>query len=213
MKLNIQTIILAALSGIMVGIGGILYVSSSSKIIGAVLFSFALLLILGRGYHLFTGKAGYLLPYKKGQLKLLGLTLLGNTIGIVAVSALFLLSGKDAVLFKATSLFNAKLAQTWLETLTLAIFCGFMMYIAVDSYKKIDSHISAVLVPIFAVCIFIIAGFEHSIANMAYLVLSKTFTFEALLFIVIVIIGNLMGAVILNLLHEKVKQISEETNN
>jgi nitrite transporter NirC len=206
MKNTQQTLILAILSGILVGIGGILYVSSTQKIIGAVLFSFALIVIVSRGYYLFTGKVGYLLPYKKGNLKLIGLTLLGNTLGIVSISALFLLSGKDVALVNAQNIFAAKLSQTWYETLVLAIFCGFMMYFAVDSYDKIKNQIASVFVVIFAVVIFIVAGFEHSIADMSYLVLSKTVTFESILFILIVIVGNLIGAVTLNLLQEQVKK-------
>lgn len=207
MKQTYQTLILALFSGLLVGIGGILYVSASNQIIGAVLFSFALILIVSRGYYLFTGKIGYLLPYKKGNLKLIGLTLLGNTVGIFAISALFLLSGKDAALLNAQHIFSAKLAQTWYETLVLAIFCGFMMYLAVDSYDKIKNQIASVCVVIFAVVIFIVAGFEHSIADMSYVVLSRTFTFESLVFIVIVIIGNLIGAVTLNLLQEQIKKV------
>jgi nitrite transporter NirC len=206
MKNTQQTLILAILSGILVGIGGILYVSSTQKIIGAVLFSFALIVIVSRGYYLFTGKVGYLLPYKKGNLNLIGLTLLGNTLGIVFISALFLLSGKDVALVNAQNIFAAKLSQTWYETLVLAIFCGFMMYFAVDSYDKIKNQIASVFVVIFAVVIFIVAGFEHSIADMSYLVLSKTVTFESILFILIVIVGNLIGAVTLNLLQEQVKK-------
>ncbi|MCD4826692.1 MAG: formate/nitrite transporter family protein [Acholeplasmataceae bacterium] len=201
-----QTLIKALFSGILVGIGGILYVSSSNQIIGAVLFSFALILIVGRGYNLFTGKIGYLLPYKKGNLKLIGLILLGNTIGIVLTTSFFLLSGKSQALAHADSIFQAKLAQAWYETLVLAIFCGFMMYLAVDSYAKIQNQVASVLAVIFAVVIFIVAGFEHSIANMSYVVLSKSFTFEALLFIIIVIIGNMLGAVGLNLLQEQIKK-------
>lgn len=206
MKQTHQTLILAIFSGLLVGIGGILYVSSSNQIIGAVLFSFALILIVSRGYYLFTGKVGYLLPYKQGNLKLIGLILLGNTLGIFAITALFLLSGKNAALTNAENIFAAKLAQTWFETLVLAIFCGFMMYFAVDSYDKIKNQTAAVFVVIAAVVIFIVAGFEHSIADMSYLVLSTTFTFESLLFILIVIIGNLIGAVTLNLLQEQVKK-------
>jgi nitrite transporter NirC len=207
MKQTYQALILALFSGLLVGIGGILYVSSSNQIIGAVLFSFALIIIVSRGYYLFTGKVGYLLPYKKGYLKTIGLTLLGNTVGIFLITALFLLSGKDAALLNAQNIFAGKLAQSWLETLVLAIFCGFMMYLAVDSYDKIKNQTASVLVVIFAVVIFIVAGFEHSIADMSYIVLSTTFTFEALLFICIVIIGNLIGAVSLNLLQEQVKKV------
>ena len=205
MKDNLNQIVKAILSGILVGIGGILYVSSANQIVGSVLFSFALILIVERGYNLFTGKVGYLLPYKKGQFKLLMQTLLGNMIGIFFAAGLFLLSGKDGAMLHASEIFELKLTQVWYETLVLAIFCGFMMYLAVDSYHKLKNPGASLLVVIFAVSIFIVAGFEHSIADMSYLVLSKTFTLEAFLFIFIVLIGNMIGAVILNLLNHFIK--------
>ncbi len=200
------TLIKAIMSGILVGIGGILYVSSQDKFIGSILFSFALILIVARGYNLFTGKVGYLLPYKKGYLKILGLTLVGNTIGVLFTSSLFLLSGKNIAINQAQSLFLSKLDQMWYETLVLAIFCGFMMYLAVDSYHKIKNQGAALAVVIFSVSIFIVAGFEHSIADMVYLFLGRVFTFEALIFMVIVVIGNLIGAVTLNILSSLIKE-------
>lgn len=207
MKQTHHTLVSSYMSGALVSIGSILYISAMNKVVGAVLFSFALLLIVSRGYSLYTGKIGYLLPYKKGFLKAIGLTLLGNAVGIVSIAALFLLSGKDAAFMSAEILFTGKLAQTWYEALVLAIFCGFMMYLAVDSYKKIENQIAAVLIVIFAVVIFILSGFEHSIANMAYLVLSKTFTLEAVGFILIALLGNLIGAVMLNLIQELIKKL------
>jgi nitrite transporter NirC len=53
--------------------------------------------------------------------------------------------------------------------------------------------------------IFILAGFEHSIANLLYLVLAKAFTIKALIYVLIWVIGNLIGAVVLNLAEEKLK--------
>jgi nitrite transporter NirC len=79
------------------------------------------------------------------------------------------------------------------------------MYLAVDSYHKLKNPGASLLVVIFAVSIFIVAGFEHSIADMSYLVLSKTFTVEAFLFILVVLTGNMIGAVILNLLNHYIK--------
>lgn len=205
MNSNYQKLIKAIIAGILVGIGGILYASASNKVIGAVLFSFALLLIVSRGYNLFTGKVGYLLPYKKGNLKDLGITVFGNVIGVFSISSLFLLSGKSETITNANQLFLSKLDQEWYEVLVLAIFCGFMMYIAVDTYSKIKNQLTAVLIVVFAVVIFIVVGFEHSVADLVYLVLGTVFTFKALLFIIIVMIGNLIGAVFLNLLHEQIK--------
>ena len=45
-------------SGMLVGIGGAVYLSCESKVVGAVLFSVALLCICLLGLYLFTGKIG-----------------------------------------------------------------------------------------------------------------------------------------------------------
>ena len=195
------TLIKAFVAGVLVAIGGILYVSSTDKLIGSILFSLALILIVSRNYNLFTGKVGYLLPYEKGQIKLIGLTLVGNVVGVLFTSSLFLLSGKTNAIHQAEVLMFNKLNQSWVEVLVLAIFCGFMMYLAVDSYRKIKNQGAALLVVIFSVMIFIIAGFEHSIADLAYITIARSFSLETLGFIITVFIGNLLGAVFLNLLN------------
>ena len=75
--------------------------------------------------------------------------------------------------------------------------CGFLMYIAVDIYKQ-KQNIIGILCCIPA---FIIAGFEHSIADMFYICNAHIFNMKTLIFILIVIIGNAMGA----LLHKLIK--------
>ena len=208
MNQTLNIITKAFISGFLVGIGGILYISAQSQIVGSILFSFALILIVSRGYYLFTGKIGYLLPYEKGYAKMIGKTLLGNVLGVLFIAGLFLLSGKDIAITQAETLVSYKLDQTWYQTLVLAIFCGFMMYLAVDSYHKIKNDISALAIVIFAVVIFIISGFEHSIADMVYFTIARSFSFQSLLFIIIVLIGNMIGSVFLNLLHTIIKEKS-----
>ena len=66
-------------AGIMIAIGGSVFLSCESRYVGAVLFSVALLSICLKGYSLFTGKVGYI-PEKhdKEAVRVLLLGLLGN---------------------------------------------------------------------------------------------------------------------------------------
>jgi formate/nitrite transporter FocA (FNT family) len=70
-----------------------------------------------------------------------------------------------------------------------AIGCGLLVFIAVDQYMAKGSFLATF------VCIpaFILAGFEHSIANMFYVSSAGVFNLETLIFTLIVILGNAIG--------------------
>lgn len=190
----------ACLAGLFIGIAGLIYLSVENKVIGAILFSFGLLMVVTKGYYLYTGKVGYLLPYTKGYLIVLLKTLLGNIVGIGFVGLLFRFAGIQSVIDAAETLSLAKLDHLWYETLILAVFCGMMMYVGVQGYKAMKLDIMKVLIVILVVTIFILSKFEHSIANMLYFFLGNTWSLQAILFTGLWIVGNGIGAVILNLL-------------
>ncbi len=193
----------AMMAGIFIGIAGLIYLSVESKVLGAVLFSFGLLMVVSKGYYLYTGKVGYLLPYTKGYLIILGKTIIGNLIGISLVGLLFRFSGQDSVINQAVLMVSSKLDRTWYQALVLSIFCGMMMYVGVQGYKAMKLDLLKVLIVIFAVTIFILAKFEHSVANMLYFALGNAWSFKGVLYTVIWIIGNGIRAVFLNLVEVK----------
>lgn len=204
-KMTDRVLLKAITAGLYIGIAGLVYLSVEQRIVGAFLFSTGLLMVVAKGYFLYTGKIGYLLPYQKGFGKMILLTLLGNFMGIATVGILFLFTGKTDIVSLAETIVTTKLAIRPLQSLILAIFCGMLMYTGVHGYKSIDNPIIKVLIVILSVMIFILAGFEHSIANLLYLVLAKAFTIKALIYVLIWVIGNLIGAVVLNLAEEKLK--------
>ena len=65
------------------------------------------------------------------------------------------------------------------------------MYLAVDYYKRCHS----VLAIICCIPAFILAGFEHSIADMFYICTVKIFNSHVVRFVLITIIGNAIGAI------------------
>ena len=71
-------------AGILVSIGGAVFLSCDSRYVGAALFSIALLCICLKGYVLFTGRVGYL-PESHGRedISVLLLGLVGDLIGTV----------------------------------------------------------------------------------------------------------------------------------
>lgn len=197
---NEKIFIKAILAGIFIGIAGLIYLSVDNKTIGAILFSFGLLMVVSKGYFLYTGKVGYLIPYTKGYLLVLLKTLIGNIIGIATVGLLFRFTGISPIIDAAQYVALLKLDRTWYQTLILAIFCGMMMYVGVQGYKTMTIDLLKVLIVIFAVTIFILAKFEHSIANLLYLFVGNVWSLKTLLYIGIWVIGNGIGSIFLNIL-------------
>ena len=106
-----------------------------------------------------------------------------------------------AVLFsnigeRAAEMCSAKLAQFPLYTFIRGFFCGILMYLAVSIYKEKNS----VLGILFCVPVFILCGFEHSIADMFYLGASGIFSVKIIPFTALVVAGNTFGAIVLPLL-------------
>ena len=183
-------------AGIMVSIGGAVFLACENRIAGAVLFSVALLSICMAGYSLYTGKVGFL-PEKhdKEAFSVLLLGLLGNTIGTI-LSGLLIRYAFPASGEAAEAICTAKLTQTFFGTLIRGTFCGILMYTAV----KINRDNRSPLGILFCIPVFILSGFEHSIADIFYFAASGIVSLKAFVFILTVILGNSIGGMLLPVL-------------
>ena len=183
-------------AGTLIAIGGSVYMSCDNKYIGAILFSVALLCICYKGYSLFTGKVGFM-PEKHDReaWSVLLWGLLGNFIATVGFG-LLIRYANTAIGAAAELACAAKLTQAVPQTLIRAFFCGILMYLAVSVYR--DNKSTAGI--FFCVPVFILSGFEHSIANMFYFGASGKFDLDVVIYLIIVIIGNAIGGVFLPLL-------------
>ncbi len=201
MNLNkhLRTLMLAIAAGFCIGIGGIVSLMQTDKLAGAFLFSVGLLTILIFKFNLFTGMVGYLSDrlFEKewGYLFTLLLVWIGNFLGTGLAAGLVRLTRVgNAIAAKNLSMVETKLADDWYSLLILGIFCGILMYIAVDTYKKnIGTKDFLCCIAVFmGVMVFILAGFEHSIADMFYFILSGKILncFGAL---ALITLGNAIG--------------------
>ncbi len=185
-------------AGIMISIGGAVFLACDIRYAGAALFTVALLTICIRGYSLYTGKIGFI-PEKhdKEAFSVLLLGLLGNLIGTAACGYL-IRYGLPALGDTAEKLCTAKLeGQTFTQTLIRGFFCGVLMYVAVSVWRD-HKKIVGIL---FCIPVFILAGFEHSIADIFYFAASGIVSLPALGFIWTVILGNTLGGMILPVLN------------
>ena len=183
-------------AGILISIGGAVFLSCDSRYAGAVLFTVALLCICMKGYSLFTGKVCYI-PEAHGaeEISVLLLGLLGNAIATI-LCGLMLRSAIPAIGTAAETICTAKLTQTFGSTLVRGIFCGILIYLAVAVYREKQS-LSGI---IFCIPVFILSGFEHSIADMFYFAASGIVSLQAFGFICVVILGNSIGGMLLPVL-------------
>lgn len=187
------------LGGIMISLGGSVFLACDNKYIGAVLFSVALLCICLKGYALYTGKVGYIaLSHKKDDVSSLLFSLLGNAIGSIGAGYLIMYA-LPKLSETALKICTAKLEQDLPVAFVRGIFCGFLMYLAVSIYREKNS-IAGIL---FCVPVFILSGFEHSIADMFYFGVSGIKSFEAFAFIMVVVLGNSVGGILIPLLSAK----------
>ena len=172
----------------MIGFGGVIYLMCANKMVGALLFSFGLLTIVCQGFALYTGRIGYFRQY--GLTSILT-TIVGNFVGTWLAAKAFALTRHTVDI---ASVVAPKLQDSSLSVFLLSIGCGAMMYLAVDSYRKSKSWLFVIM----PIVIFILSGFEHSIANMFYISLAGEWGWEALRITAIAIVGNGIGSWLLN---------------
>ncbi len=183
-------------AGIMIGIAGCVYLSVENHVMGSFLFALGLLTICMYGMNLYTGKIGYVLINKASYLLELLFTLIGNFIGTFIVGKLMLLTRFKGIGEAAKKVGELKLNDNLLSIFILAFFCGILMYIAVNNHKKISGEIGKYIGIFLCVMVFILCGFEHSIANMFYFSAGSLWSFKTLLYVLVMVAGNSVGSIL-----------------
>lgn len=202
-KTSVFWFVNGVIGGMMIGIGGCVSLSCDNKYIGSLLFSLGLFAIIQFGFGLFTGKVGYIPLRRPVYLLECLFTLFGNAFGTFIDALLFNQTRIGAAISeKALASVNVKLADSPLSSFVLAIFCGMLMFMAVDNARisRADGgHIEKTVGVIMCVMVFILCGFNHCIADMFYLFLTGKIM-SAGLYLPVIIFGNSLGGMLLPLL-------------
>lgn len=186
-------------AGLLISMGAICYLSIEDKVAGTFLFSLGLLTVCMYGMNLFTGKIGYVLNNGKEYLYEVLLGLLGNFLGTFITAKVMLLTRyKDLLSSKALTLVTTKLEDTPISIFILSMFCGILIFIAVNNYKKINTEIGKYAGIFMCIMAFILCGFEHCVANMFYFSLAGVFNLKAITYIIIMILGNTWGSILIS---------------
>lgn len=192
-------------AGIAIGTAGFGFLASGiqsevyGSLVGAVLFSFGLLTVLGYKLKLYTGTAGYINRNEVGQLFLI---LLGNITGCLCVALLTRLSPMD-IQASAQKIMELRLGTGPLRCGLLAIGCGFIMTTCVQ-FGRQGQYLPLLLgVPLFIVC-----GFPHCVADAFYFLcvpvaFVKANILQILMLYVCLVMGNLAGCNLYRIVLEK----------
>lgn len=183
----LKLFILGIMAGIFIGIGSIAYQMAAAtiggglgKLVGACMFPAGLALVLIAGSELFTGNCLLVIPLLEKEVKFSGVlrnwifVYLGNFVGSAILGFLVayghnpsLLDG--ALLETIMSVASAKVTLSFGDAVFRGIVCNMMVCLAVwmsFAGKTVPAKIMGLYFPIM---IFVLGGFEHSIANMYYI--------------------------------------------
>ena len=182
-------------AGIAIGTAGFGFLASGVQaetygpLVGAVLFCFGLLTVVGYRLKLYTGTAGFI---KKNEVGTLFLILLGNIIGCLCAALLARVSPM-AIQESAQKILELRLRTGALKCGLLGIGCGFIMTTAVQFARQ-----KSFMPLLFGVPLFIVCGFTHCVADaFYYLCVPLAFwkaNFLAIIAVYIcIVLGNLIG--------------------
>ena len=197
----LKTFVFGIMAGICIAIGGTVFLSVESKVIGALFFTVGLFVICTSGFNLFTGKVCYIFENDKAYAFSLILIWCGNLMGTIIVALVELLTRiGPALTEKASTICSGKLNDTVLSIFILSAFCNILIYFAVDGFKNNPHELGKYLSLFFGVAVFILCGFEHCVANMYYFTIAKMWTSKTILYIIVMTFGNSCGGVLFPIL-------------
>lgn len=225
----LRMFLLACLAGVFVALAGIASTAgaatienpSVAKIVTGVIFPAGLSMVLIAGSELFTGNNLMIMGVLQHRITVGSMirnwvvVYFGNFVGSVLIAVLAFSGGvfsafDGELAFSVVSIANAKVSLSFGDAFIRGILCNFLVCTAVwmaSAAKTVPGKIMGLFFPIAA---FVIAGFEHCVANMYYIpagiLQSGTFgmVYENLTWggfflrnLLPVTLGNLVGGVVL----------------
>ena len=151
-----------------------------SRLLSGLEFCLGLVLVVLGGAELFTGNTLMVMALAAGKVSLREMlrawtiVFIGNFVGAVGTAALVFLSGQylsggGSVAAVALSIANNKVNLSFDHALFLGILCNVLVCLAVWLAYGARTTSDKVLAILFPVSAFVVAGFEHSVANMYFI--------------------------------------------
>ena len=183
-----KVMVLAALAGAYIALAGFASVVASfsvnnfglSKLVAAIIFPCGLVMISIAGGELFTGNSLLIAQTFQGKVKVSKLlnnwffVYIGNFIGSICVSLMLFYSGMFFLDSGNLAQALVKITKAKLELSNEACFfrgiiCNWLVCLAVFMSFKAPNTLDKIYLIFVPVFLFVICGYEHSIANMFYI--------------------------------------------
>lgn len=183
----------AVLAGFVIGLGGTAFLSVGGGVVGALLFAIGLLLVTNRDYALYTGLVCYFDAKKAAGITI---ALILNVIAIIG-TGLMVRVMKPGLVLKASEICEKKMTESGSEIFLLGIMCGVLIFYGTAVYGLWQLNVLwKSLMTTLCVMVFILCGFEHSIANAFYFTVAgrigEASTWQ---YLGVNIIGNAIGGI------------------
>ena len=223
----LKTIILSIMAGFLIALAG--YAStivsfnvnniSLSKCLSALIFPMGLILVILLKTELFTGNSLLVIPLVNKKINIKSLLInwllvyLGNFIGSVLLSLLIYKSGSltnETLINTFINISNKKISYNFINLIILGTLCNMLVCTAVFlgvTHKNTLEKIFVIFIPIF---LFVLLGFEHSVANMFYLSIGALLGKLNFINLIInnllpVTLGNIIGGILIGLIFNYTK--------
>lgn len=173
-----------------------------AALIKAVIFPIGLILIIMANLSLFTGNIysyGACVANGCNKWQALGLLVIswfGNLIGSVWVAYGVRISIPGFDLHALEQVANSKILIPYSQLFVLAIFCNMLVCYAVSMARR-NTGVLKLFGIFFPIFLFVFFGFEHSIADMFYMLFTEEFSAQNYFsFLGIATAGNIIGGVL-----------------
>ncbi len=208
---QIRQFVSAILAGFMIGMGGTVFLSLDNKVLGACMFGVGLFTVVVFRLQLFTGKIGYIPFQKKEYILELVITWIGNFCGTFFIAKCV----QNTRIFteemsnKVFAMAQTKLNDNLFSIFILSIFCGILMFIAVDTFREQQGSTIKAIAVFVPVMVFILSGFEHVVANMYYFAIARIWSVNTIISLIVMTTGNSIGGLLIPL-YQKMFHLREK---
>lgn len=195
-------IIKSFLAGVFVSIGATTFLISGKPL----LFTIGIFLVFNFSGGLITGYIPLNTYLNKLSWKDVMTISLGNLLGSylfgIMISKTRLINSIKPV---AEKLVENKTNDSLLSILILSMLCVSLIGYGVIGADKSKGYIEKMFALMFPTFIFVVCGFEHMVANMFYITISGRMI-SSLPFLIVSIIGNILGGVLLGVGQRKIEE-------
>jgi formate transporter len=219
----LSLVMLGILAGVFIGLGGLFYTLvtadtglsfASGRLLGGITFSLGLILVVVAGAELFTGNNLLAMAWADGKISITEvlrnwvIVSISNFSGALILALLVVQSGhpsmnQEAVKMHYLEIAAAKCAIPFGQAFFSGILCNMLVCLAVWMAMAGRSVTDKILAIVFPITAFVAAGFEHSVANMYFIVMGILLNTDPAQWnitwggfmsnMIPVIIGNLVG--------------------